>query len=112
MYLPEIGPDDVWIYIYEKGEARYTDLINKFVETRKCAKQTLINYKLRLESEGKIAKRISERTQRPVYYVPKGWEQEIKILMERREMMEMVDKLTPEELLELKKEVKEAYFGD
>ena len=110
--MPKIGPEDIWIYIYEKGEARYTDLINKFEKTGQCAKQTLINYKLRLEAEGKIARRISEKTKRPVYYVPEEWKQKVKILIENRGMKEMVDKLTPEELLELKKEVKETYFGD
>ena len=110
--MPEIGPDDIWIYIYEMREARYTDLISKFVKTKKCAKQTLINYKLRLESEGKIAKRISEKTKRPIYYVPDEWKGEVRNLIERRGMMEMVDKLTPEELVELRREVKEVYFGD
>lgn len=110
--LAKIDPDDIWIYIYEKGEARYTDLINKFVNTGTCAKQTLINYKLGLESEGKIDKRIGKKTRRPVYYVPDKWKPDVRILMERREMMEMVDKLSPEELLELKKEMKEAYFGE
>lgn len=93
-------------------EVRYTDLIDKFVKTKKCAKQTLINYKLRLESEGKIAKRMSKKTKRPVYYVPEEWKSEVRNSIERREMMEMVDKLTREELVELRKEVKEIYFGD
>jgi hypothetical protein len=107
--LPRIGPEDIWIYIYERGEARYTDLINKFEKTGQCAKQTLINYKLRLESEGKIARKISESTKRPVYYVPEAWKHEVRNVIDRREIHQNIDKLTPEELVELKKELKEQF---
>ena len=102
--MPEIGPDDVWIYIYERGEARYTDLIKRFVDKKKCAKQTMLNYKLRLEGEGKIAKKMSERTGRPIYYVPDRWKVEVKNLIDKRKMKEILDKMTPEEFQELKEE--------
>lgn len=107
--MPRIEPEDIWIYIYERKEARYTDLINKFEKTGQCAKQTLINYKLRLESEGKIARKISESTKRPVYYVPEEWKHEVRNAIDRREIHQNIDKLTPEELIELKKELKEQF---
>jgi hypothetical protein len=107
--MPKIGPEDIWIYIYERGEARYSDLTSKFVMTGQCAKQTLINYKLGLESEGKIAKKLSESTKRPVYYVPEEWKHEVRNVIDRREINQNIDKLTPEELVELRKELKEQF---
>jgi len=57
-----------------------------------------------LEAQGKVKKKISERTRRSVYYVPEEWKQEVRILIEKREMKENIDKLTLEEFAELKEE--------
>lgn len=108
--LAQIKSEDIWIYIYERGEARYTDLIKRFVDSKKCAKQTLINYKKELENQGKIDKKISEKTRRPVYYVPDIWKVEVKDLIDKREMKEILDKMTPEEFQELKEEFYDTFI--
>jgi len=64
-----MSPEDILEFIYIKGEAGYTDLVKEFVESKRCAKQTLINYKKQLESSGLIKKRISEKTNRPCYHI-------------------------------------------
>jgi len=48
------APDDVWIYIYDRGLVRMRDLEQAFVATRKISRPTLYRYKRRLEAEGKI----------------------------------------------------------
>jgi hypothetical protein len=108
--LAEIGPEDIWIYIYERGEVRYTDLVRRFVDKKKCAKQTMLNYKLGLEAEGKIAKKMSERTRRPVYYVPDKWKVEVRDLIDKRKMKEDLDKATPEEFQQLKEEFYDTFI--
>jgi len=82
--------NDVWIYVYEKGEARYTDLIKAFVDTGKRSKTVLLNYKTQLEAARKIAKKISDLTNRPVYYVPKRWQKEVEKLIKERELHSLI----------------------
>jgi hypothetical protein len=120
--MVEVDPEDIWIYIYERGEVRYTDLIKRFVNSEdadpikrfvarnKCAKQTLLNYKLRLEAEGKIDKKKSERTRRLVYYVPDKWKTAVKDLIDKRKMKEILDKMSPEEFQELKEEFYDTFI--
>jgi len=90
--------DDLWIYIYEKGEARYTDLIKTFVETGKISKTTLLKYKGQLEAAGKIKKKLSEVTNGPVYYVPDEMKDKVKLLMEKRGLKEKIDQMTPQKI--------------
>lgn len=109
--MPEIGLDDVWIFIYRHKETRYTDLINAFVKTGKCAKQTLLNYKRELEIRGKIKKKISEETRRPVYYIPEEFKVEVKDLIDKLQIKEQIDKWTPEEFAKFKKEFYDEFFA-
>lgn len=88
-----IDLNDVWIYVYEKGEARYTDLIKAFVDTGKRSKTVLLNYKTRLEAAGKIAKKIGDVTNRPVYYVPKRLHKEVEKLIKERELHSLIPSL-------------------
>ena len=67
--LDPISLDEILFFVFKKGEARYKDLINEFVP-RRCAKNTFLRYKIVLENEGKLRKRISEKTGAKVYYVP------------------------------------------
>lgn len=87
--LAEIGPNDLLFFIHGKGEARYTDLIKEFVKKGKCAKQTLINYKKKLEAKGIVDKKISEKTKRPVYYVPEKHQQKVKSLLTKKALDEL-----------------------
>jgi len=93
----------VWIYVYEKGEARYTDLIKAFVDTGKRSKTVLLNYKKQLEAAGKIKKKLSEVTNRPVYYVPDEMKDEVKLLVEKRGLKEKIDQMTPQKIQEFLK---------
>ena len=102
--LPEIGPNDIWIYIYRHKEVRFKDLINTFVKTKKCAKQTFLNYKTELQHQGKIKKRLTKDSRWPIYYVPRSLEGEVKNLIDRLEMKEQLDKLSPEEFKKFKDE--------
>jgi len=108
--MPEINENDVWLHIYELGEASYTNLIKKFVESGKCAKQTLLTYKKGLEKEGKIRKKISEKTGRPVYYVPEEWRGKVEALRRKKKLLKSFEGLPPEKQEEyvrkLEKELK------
>jgi len=88
-----IDLNDIWIYIYEKGEARYTDLIKAFVDTKKRSKTVLLRYKIQLEAEGKIMKKISATTKRPVYYVPERFHLEVEKLKTKRDIHSLTDSL-------------------
>jgi|GEM_PF-6141409 len=55
-------------------------------------------------------KKISEATRRLVYYVSEEWKQEVRILIEKREMKENIDKLTPEQFAELKEEFYDTFI--
>ena len=98
-----VDSNDVWIYVYEKGETRYTDLIRAFVDTGKRSKTVLLNYKKQLEAAGKIKKKLSEATNRPVYYVPDEMIDEVKLLVEKRGLKEKIDQMTPQKIQEFLK---------
>lgn len=84
LYLIDLN--DIWIYIHKKEETKYTDLINEFVKTGKRSKVTILNYKKQLEAAGKIKKRISPKTNRPVYYVPEMFREEVEKLERRKNL--------------------------
>ena len=107
--LADIDETDVWMFIFKKRECRYTDLINYFVP-KKCAKQTLINYKKFLEKQGKVKKKISAKTNRPVYYVPEEWKQEIANVMEKEEFKQQIDKMSPQEIRLMREEFYREFF--
>ena len=50
---------------------------------KRCAKQTFMNYKKQLEAIGKLKKKISEKTGRPIYYVPDEFEEEVRAYITR-----------------------------
>jgi len=88
-----VDENDVWIYIHTKGEARYTDLINAFVDTGKRSKQVLLNYKTSLEHSGKIKKKINAQTKRPVYYIPLKWHDKVEKLKQQRNIYDLAESL-------------------
>lgn len=107
--LPQIAHDDLLIFVYQKGETRYSDLIEEFVESGKCARQTMTNYKKDLERLGKLGKKISEETGRPVYFIPEEIRPEIKSLMDKREIKDEIDQMAPETFQKLKKTLDAAF---
>jgi hypothetical protein len=106
-----IDSDDIWVYIYQKKEASYSDLIDAFVGKQKCAKGTFLKYKRLLEDQKKIEKKIGpDKDRRIVYYVPEGFRQEVAILAEKREFKEQIDKMSPREISKMKKEFLKEFF--
>lgn len=56
-------------FIFREREARYTQL-TAFVRSNDiCSEKTMLKYKNQLEDQGKIKKKISKKTKRPVYYL-------------------------------------------
>lgn len=72
------------------------------LKIKRCAKQTFMNYKNQLEAAGKLKKRISERTGRPIYYVPEEYEKEVRLLIDRQKLMGYVGNADEEEIERLK----------
>jgi hypothetical protein len=108
--LTFISKEDLWVYIYQVGEASYSGLVRDFVdEGKRCSKQTLLKYKDFLMKEGKIAKDISKKTGRPVYYVPAERAVEVEALKEWRDFHDYVEKLSPETQIELMKRVRKEH---
>lgn len=80
-----------WVYSRQRNglETSWKDFEREFGpwDTRKLsksgnaaiAKQTFLNYKKQLESTGKLQKRLSSKTKRPVYYVPEEHRQEAEL---------------------------------
>jgi len=95
--LTHVNEEDVWVYISKKSEVSYTELVRAFVDSKRCAKQTLINYKKYLEKEGKIEKRLSETTGRPVYYVPSEKKMEVKAIEGEKDFLDELHSLSPEQ---------------
>ena len=63
------GEDDVWLFLHGRDEVSYSDWQRAFVDSGLMAKQTWLHHKLALEKEGKVMKKLSEKTRSPVYYV-------------------------------------------
>lgn len=95
--MSNIGLEDIWLFIGERGNVSYTDLIREFVNSGKCSKQTLLNYKKALEKDGKIKKRLSEKTGRPVYYVPREFDKIIESLKIMRDFNCKLANMSPTE---------------
>ena len=62
--------NDVWLFLYKRDEVSFSDWLNGFVDSGLMSKSTWLKYKLALEKEGKVKKRISEKTNTSVYYTP------------------------------------------
>ena len=52
--MPQVTPDDLLIYISERGHVRTRDLEREFVKTRMISRGTMYKYKRQLELEGRI----------------------------------------------------------
>jgi RNA binding exosome subunit len=96
--LTNISENILLSYAFEKGEFSFTSLLNDFVGAGKCAKETLLKYKKLLERDGKLSKKLSPTTGRPVYYVPET----IRKKMEAKHIFnKIVDSAKPEEMANL-----------
>jgi hypothetical protein len=83
--LADINDEILLSYACERDEFSYTTMLNYFVP-KKCAKETLLKHKKSLEVDGKLKKKLSSFTGRPVYYVPN----EIRKKMEAKNMFDKI----------------------
>jgi quercetin dioxygenase-like cupin family protein len=82
---PSKTPDDVFLYIYEKGQTRTKDLEKAFVKTKHMSRGTLYKYKRQLESAGKIqSTAVNTRPPHYIYYVPNEVHQEAELIKQYR----------------------------
>jgi len=58
----------------------------------------MINYKKQLQAAGKLKKRISEKTGRPVYYVPDEFKEEAENILKKRQLHDYVNNADMEDL--------------
>jgi hypothetical protein len=89
------GEDEVWLYLYGRDEAGYSDWQRAFVDPGLMSKSTWLHHKLALEKEGKVKKKLSEKTRSPVYYVDVDKREELQALAKRTEFFSKLEKLTP-----------------
>jgi hypothetical protein len=76
-----------WLFERQVGgvETSWSDFAKAYgpwdgsTRSKKCAKQTFINHKKRLEAEGKLRKTLSRKTGRPIYYVPDHFQREAEL---------------------------------
>ena len=79
--MPIATIDDVWIYIYDRGEVRTRDLEQRFVKTKQMARGTMYKYKQRLELEGKIHSRpVHAKPPYHLYFVPPSFHRHVEAL--------------------------------
>jgi hypothetical protein len=91
--LANINEEILLSYACERDEFSYTTMLNYFVP-KKCAKETLLKHKKALEADGKLKKKLSASTGRPVYYVPDAIRKKREA---RRIFNKIVDSAKPEE---------------
>jgi len=78
--------EDILVFIYKRGEVRYMDFIKQFVKGGRCSKATLLKYKAQLQAEGKIKKKLDEKTWRPVYYLSDEASREARVYISAQAM--------------------------
>lgn len=78
--------ENILVFVYKRGEVRFKDFIDHFVKGGRCSRSTLLKYKCGLEGEGKLKKKISEKTGRPVYYLSDEASSEAQVYMSAETM--------------------------
>jgi len=95
--MPEASPEDIWVYIYEKGEVRSRDLEKKFIDTGLLSRGTMYKYRRILEAEGKINPRPvpNARPTYNLYYVPEKFHPQLEAVKYRQKIKSVLDNLPP-----------------
>lgn len=84
--MPQVTPEDLLIYIYERGQARTRDLERQFVKTRMMSRGTMYKYKRQLELEGRIrAKPVAAKPPYHLYYIPRQFLENVVAIKETRQ---------------------------
>jgi hypothetical protein len=83
--MPQVTPDDLLIYIYDRGHARTRDLERQFVKTRMLSRGTMYKYKRQLELEGRIqAKPVAAKPPYHLYSIPPHFLKEVAAIKKTR----------------------------
>ena len=102
--MADATPEDIWLYIYEKGEVRSRELKKQFDDSGLLSYGTMHKYKNSLEKEGKIrAKRVlNDRTggHYYVFYVPKEFHEMCEALKYKQKIDSILNNLPPKEQTE------------
>jgi hypothetical protein len=94
--------EDIWIYVYERGEVRGRELEAQFVDTGKMARKTMYKYKKLLEAEGKLKAKPVPNQSPPynTYYVPEKFHQEAEALRQQQQLIFEIRKWPLQEQIE------------
>lgn len=98
--------DDLWIFVYDRGQTRFIDMRRAFVDAgKKLAYATFDRYRRDLLKEGKIEIFLNTGKKK-VYRVPPKRRKEVKALKEKRGdfFLNNIESVPPAERLELLKE--------
>lgn len=104
--LPDYDLCDVGFFIMERGKARWTDLLNEFVENnsrKHITRQRLSDYlkALRKGDEPLIEKTIDSETDRPIYKVTEKGKKKIEKEYLKRKAKNVIDQLPREKVEEI-----------
>ncbi len=103
---------DVAIFIDEKGDTRWKELVKEFVDNgleRHISRQKLSDYLKELCNEGLVSKTIDKTAFMlrlvwriyPIYVVPKSRKKRIEEIRQRKKIYEFVDTASQEEIKKL-----------
>jgi len=113
VHLQNLGKinKEILNFVLERGEARYTDMKNYLERNNICNEKTFVAHKRQLEFANLLGKKLSEKTDRPVYVIPSKVRKTIVSYFEREKMKHelghIIDSANEEELERARKELEE-----
>lgn len=94
-------PYDIGFYLLDRGNTRWTELLNEFADPlkrRHVAKQTFSNYLKELRKEGLIQKFIDPATDRVAYKISEKGKTKLQEELLKREAKTIIDQLPPKQV--------------
>lgn len=101
-----VDKEDLWIFVYDRGQTRFTDMRVAFVdEGKRCAPATFDKYRRELLKERKI-EIVLNKERKKIYRVPSNKRREVEALREKRGgfYLSNIESVPPAERLELLKQ--------
>lgn len=120
VYLQNLSRIDKEIlkFVLEMGEARYTNLKNYLERNNICSEKTFVAHKKQLQVANLLEKKLSKKTDRPVYVIPSKVKKRVTYFFEKERLksevsgfVDSVDSKTKEELVREIKEFKDKLDG-
>jgi DNA-binding HxlR family transcriptional regulator len=111
--LPDYDKYDIALFIYEKGDTRWSYLLKKFVDNEKdrhISRQTLSNYLKELRNDGLIKKSVDTKMALlhiilPAYKVTKSGKKLLQKIATKKEIYAFLDSASPEDVEKLRREI-------